>query len=195
MTKTIYSFLIILLFSGAFSAQVKDTLPAKKDSAATKAPEKKDAKKVEKIKPYKDVITKKAVTDLGVFDIHKVEDKYYLEIPDKILKKEFLLVSRLTKAAAGMRSGTTGYAGDQISQNVISFEKGPEDKIFLKSISFVDYAKDSTSQMYNSVIRNNVQAIEQAFDIKAFNKEKKSSVIEVTSFFNSDSDLVSFAAK
>ncbi len=195
MTKTIYSFLICLLFSTAnLHAQVKDTLPAKKDSAATKAGAKTPAKKVEKIKPYKEIITSKAVTDAGIFDIHKVEDKYYLEIPDKMLKKEFLLVSRLTKAAAGMRSGTTGYAGDQISQNVISFEKGPEDKIFLKTISFVDYAKDSTSQMYNSVTRNNVQSIEQAFEIKAFNKEKKSTVIEVTSFFNSDSDLVSFAA-
>jgi hypothetical protein len=195
MTKTIYSFLICLLFSTAnFHAQVKDTLPAKKDSATTKAGAKTPAKKVEKIKPYKEIITSKAVTDAGIFDIHKVEDKYYLEIPDKMLKKEFLLVSRLTKAAAGMRSGTTGYAGDQISQNVISFEKGPEDKIFLKTISFVDYAKDSTSQMYNSVTRNNVQSIEQAFEIKAFNKEKKSTVIEVTSFFNSDSDLVSFAA-
>jgi hypothetical protein len=195
MTKTIYSFLICLLFSTAnFHAQVKDTLPAKKDSATTKAGAKTPAKKVEKIKPYKEIITSKAVTDAGIFDIHKVEDKYYLEIPDKMLKKEFLLVSRLTKAAAGMRSGTTGYAGDQISQNVISFEKGPEDKIFLKTISFVDYAKDSTSQMYNSVTRNNVQSIEQAFEINAFNKEKKSTVIEVTSFFNSDSDLVSFAA-
>ncbi|MFC6269532.1 zinc-dependent metalloprotease [Frigoriflavimonas asaccharolytica] len=195
MTKTIYSFLICLLFSTAnFHAQVKDTLPAKKDSATTKAGAKTPAKKVEKIKPYKEIITSKAVTDAGVFDIHKVEDKYYLEIPDKMLKKEFLLVSRLTKAAAGMRSGTTGYAGDQISQNVISFEKGPEDKIFLKTISFVDYAKDSTSQMYNSVTRNNVQSIEQAFEVKAYNKEKKSTVIEVTPFFNSDSDLISFAA-
>ena len=29
-----------------------------------------------------------------------------------------------------MRMGTVGYAGDQISQNVISFEKGPNDKVF-----------------------------------------------------------------
>lgn len=194
MTKIIYTLFIGLVISGGLAqAQVKDTIPVKKDSAATTAPKKED-KKIEKVKPYKDVITAKAITDAGVFDVHKIEDKYFLEIPDKMLKKEFLLVSRLTKAAAGMRSGTTGYAGDQIAQNVVSFAKGPDNKIFLKSVSYVDYAKDSTSQMYNSVIRNNVQAIEQAFDIKAFNKEKKSSVIEVTTFFNSDNDLISFAA-
>ena len=192
--KTTFLF-VCLLFSATFAnaQEKKDTLKKKEDSVKVKTPAAKD-KKVEKIKPYKDVITSKAVTDLGVFDIHKVEEKYYLEIPDKMLKKEFLLVTRLTKAAAGMRSGTTGYAGDQISQNVVSFEKGPDDKIFLKTISFVDYAKDSTSQMYNSVMRNNVQSIAEAFDIKAFNKDKKTSVIEVTSFFNSDNDLVSFAA-
>ncbi len=196
MNLKAYTLFICLLFSGvlANAQEKKDSLSKKADTAKVKTPTAAKDKKVEKIKPYKEIITSKAVTDTGVFDIHKVEDKYYLEIPDKMLKKEFLLVSRLTKAAAGMRSGTTGYAGDQISQNVISFDKGPDDKIFLKTISFVDYAKDSTSQMYNSVIRNNTQAIEQAFEIKAFNKEKKSTVIEVTPFFNSDSDLVSFAA-
>ena len=68
--------------------------------------------------------------------------------------------------------GTVGYAGDQISQNVISFEKGQMIKVFLRSISYVDYAKDSTSAMYKTVMRNNVNSIEQTFDIKAFGKEK-----------------------
>ena len=36
---------------------------------------------------------------------------------------------------------------------------------------YVDYAKDSTSAMYKTVMRNNVNAIEQAFDIKAFKKK------------------------
>ena len=31
-------------------------------------------------KPYKEVITNKAVTDEGLFNVHKVEDKYYFEI-------------------------------------------------------------------------------------------------------------------
>jgi hypothetical protein len=91
-----------------------------------------------------------------------------------------------------MRSGMAGYAGDQISQNVISFEKGPQDKVFVRSISFVDYAKDSTSAMYNTVMRNNVNAIEFAFDVKAFGKDKKSTVIDVTDFINGDNDIVSF---
>lgn len=184
-----------LMLPANFVLAQNDSVKAKTDTAKAKTPTPAAAKKPEKIKPYKDVITDKAVSDAGVLTVHKVEDKYYFEIPDSVLKKEFLLVSRLTKAAAGMRSGTTGYAGDQIAQNVIKFEKGPQDKIFIRSVSYADYAKDSTSEMYNSVMRNNTQAIIHAFDIKAFGKDKKSSVVEITDLVNADNELVSFAAQ
>ena len=184
--------LSLMMSASAFSQQkdsVKVDVKAKKDTVNTAKP--KD-KKPEKIQPFEKVITSKAVSDEGIITVHKIEDKYYFEIPDKALKKEFLVVTRLTKAGAEMRMGTVGYAGDQISQNVISFEKGPNDKVFLRSISYVDYAKDSTSAMYKTVMRNNVNAIEQAFDIKAFGKEKNSTVIDVTDFINADNDVVSF---
>ncbi|MDR2236735.1 MAG: zinc-dependent metalloprotease [Chryseobacterium sp.] len=172
-------------------AQIKDSAVAKADTAKVK----KDDQKKPVIKSYKEVITDKAVSDQGVFTVHKLDDKYYFEIPDKMLKKEFLLVTRLTKAAAGMRSGTTGYAGDQIGQQVVAFEKGPKDKILLRSVSYVDYAKDSTSDMYNSVIRNNVQSIIKSFDVKTYGNDKKSSVIEVTDLLNSDNEMVSFSVR
>lgn len=169
---------------------------AQTDSTAVKkeTPSKTDVAKDKKIavKPYKEIITDKAISDNGVIDVHKIDDKYFFELPDNVLNKEFLMVTRLTKAAAGMRSGTTGYAGDQIGQKVIRFEKGPNDKILLRSVSYVDYAADSTSQMYQSVSRNNVQEIMMSFDVKAYGKDKKSSVIEVTDVLNADNEVTSF---
>lgn len=191
--KTVSLIIALLCIQQTLSAQEKS-----KDSATVKtdtAKVKKDDKKKSLIKPYKEVITDKAVSDQGVFTVHKVDDKYYFEIPDKMLKKEFLLVTRLTKAAAEMRSGTSGYAGDQIGQQVITFEKGTKDKIFVRSISYVDYAKDSTSDMYNSVIRNNLQPIIKAFDVKAYGIQKNSSVIEVTDILNSDNEITSFSVR
>lgn len=191
-----------MIFASALFLSATAWLPAQQDSTKVKTDTLKAKptasampKKAEKIKPYKDIITDKAVTDEGIISVHRVEDKYYFEIPDRVLGKEFLLVSRLTKAAAGMRSGTIGYAGDQIAQNLIKFEKGPQDRIFIRSISYQDYASDSTSQMYQSVMRNNTQAIVQSFDIKAFGKDKNSSVIEISDFINADNELVSFAAR
>jgi len=187
--SVVFILLALMFHHCELKGQEKDSVNVKTDTAKVK----KDEKKKPLIKPYKEVITDKAVSDQGVFTVHKIDDKYYFEIPDAMLKKEFLLVTRLTKAAAGMRSGSTGYAGDQIGQQVVAFEKGPKDKILLRAISFVDYAKDSTSDMYNSVRRNNVQPIVKSFDVKTYGVNTKSSVIDVTDLLNSDNEMVSFS--
>lgn len=140
-------------------------------------------------KPYKDVITEKAVTHNGFFKVHKVEEKYYFEIPDDLLGRDILDVNRLTKTQAGM-----GYGGDQIGQNVIRFEKGPSNKIFLRSVSYAVYAKDSTSPMFSSVSNSNIQPIAASFDIKAFGKDSASSVIDITDYISSDNDILNYSS-
>ncbi len=141
-------------------------------------------------RPYKDVITAKAVTDNGLFNVHKVDDRYFFEIPDDLLEREILVVGRLSKAPAGVGS----YAGDAINQKTIRFEKGPKDKIFLRLMSFVEKGRDSTEGMYRNVMNSNLQAIAAAFDIKAFGKDSTSSVVDVTDFLNGDNDIFFFSA-
>ena len=87
-------------------------------------------------RPYSEVITSKAKTSRGLLTIHRLDDKYFFEIPDSLLNREILVVNRISKAPAGARAGFLGYAGDEISVNVITFEKGPANKIFLRSISY-----------------------------------------------------------
>lgn len=144
-------------------------------------------------KAYKEIITSKAVTSKGLFWVHKVEDKYYFEIPDSLMGRDLLAVNRISKAPAGLRSGSFfGYAGDQIGQNVIRFEKGPNNKIFIKSISYGEYAKDSTSPMFNAVNNSNIQPISASFDIKAFGKDSNGVVIDMTDFISGDNDILYF---
>ena len=146
-------------------------------------------------KPYKDVITSKAVSDAGLFWVHKVEDKYYFELPDSLFNRDILVVNRISKAAAGMRSGSFfGYGGDQIGQNVIRFEKGPNKKIFLRNISYAEYAKDSTSPMFTAVLKSNVQPIAAAFDIKALGKDSTGAVIDISEYINGDNDVLHFSS-
>ncbi len=108
------------------------------------------------------------------------------------------MVNRISKAAAGMRNGFFGYAGDQIGQNVVRFEKGPNNKVFLRTISYAEYAKDSTSPMFWAVTNSNIQPIAAAFDIKTFGKDSSgnmisnSSVIDITDYANGDNDVLFF---
>ena len=145
-------------------------------------------------KPYKEVITSKAISDGGLFWVHKVDDKYYFEIPDSLFNREILVVNRISKASAGMRAGGSffGYGGDQIGQNVIRFEKGPNNKVFLRTISYAEYAKDSASPMFTSVNNSNIQPIAASFDIKSFGKDSTGAVIDITDFINGDNEVLNF---
>ena len=144
-------------------------------------------------KPYNEVITAKAKTQKGFFSVHKIDDKYYFEIPDSLLHRDLLVVNRISAAAAELRVQRTGYAGDEIGENVIRFDKGPGNKMFVKSISYPDRSNDSSENgLYRSFINNNVQPIMAAFDIKAFSKDSAGSVIDLTDYINGDNDLLFF---
>jgi hypothetical protein len=142
-------------------------------------------------KPYSTVITNKAITRNGLFKTHKIDDKYYFEIPDSLLGREILVVSRISKAGAEMRVAD-GYAGDQIGSTVISFEKGPANRIFMRKISFATYSPDSTKAMYQAVKRSNIQAIASAFNIAAYSPDSKGSVIDMTDYINADGEIFFF---
>jgi hypothetical protein len=149
-------------------------------------------------RPYSEVITNKARTTRGLFITHRVEDKYYFEIPDSLLNREILVVNRISKAPAGARAGFLGYAGDQISENVVSFEKGPNNRIFLRSISYQEVGRDS-SGMYQSVRNSNLQPINAAFTVSAFHTDSitqaKSTVIELTDYLMGDNDILFFDSR
>jgi hypothetical protein len=187
--KFLMSLLLAVVTSTAFAqpggpARPDTTRRPSGPSASTQGP-----------KPYKEVITAKAVTDPGLFSVHRVDDKYYFEIPDSLLNRDILVVNRLSKAGAGMRvGGFAGYAGDDISRNVIQFQKGPNNKIFLRTISFAEYSKDSTSSMYSAVKRSNVQPIAASFDTKSLGKDSTGVVIDVTDYINGDNDILHFAS-
>lgn len=146
-----------------------------------------------KPKPYKDVITDKAVTRKGMITTHKVDDKFYFELADSILGRDILVVSRISRAGAEVRSAS-GYAGDQIGGTVIRFEKGPSDRIFLRKISYQTYGPDSTTAMYQNLQRSNIQAIAAAFNIAAFSPDKHASVIDMTDYISSDNDIFYFGS-
>ncbi|RYF88524.1 MAG: DUF5117 domain-containing protein, partial [Chitinophagaceae bacterium] len=144
-------------------------------------------------KPYKDVITDKAVTTKGMFTVHRVEDKYYLELPVKLLERDILVLNRVSKSSVDVTKAFNGYAGDQIGDNVIRFEKGPSNKIFLKNISY-KVNPDSTKEMYRSVLNSNIQPIALSFDVKAYAPDSlgRGIVIEITDQILADNEIFGF---
>lgn len=146
-------------------------------------------------KPYKEVITDKAKTLKGLFTVHKVDERYFFEVPSKLLGRDILVVNRVSKSSVESPKEFGGYAGDQIAESVIRFEKGPNNKIFLKNISYSVNPSDSTKPMYRSVLNSNIQPIAVSFDIKANVPDSigSGSVIDITDNITADNEIFGFA--
>lgn len=141
---------------------------------------------------YHSIIGPNAISRKGLFTVHKVEDTYYFEIPDSLLGRDLLVVTRIAQGAAGVRREYTGYAGDQVNNTVIRFENGPSHKLFLRRITFEENAGDTSSAMYNAVLRSNLQPLVAAFGIGAYNPNGKSSLVDITDYINGDNEILFF---
>ena len=140
-------------------------------------------------KPYKEVITDKAISHKGLFTVHKIEDKWYFEIPDSILGRDILISTRYGKTAS---SGN--YGGEQVNLQTINWIKGPSNTLFMKVLTIVNIATDSTQPIAQAVTNSNMDPIAAAFEVKAYGKGSDSSattVIDVTDFFKGDNQVVS----
>jgi hypothetical protein len=103
----IYNIIILMLL---ICFQINAQKPSLKD--------KKNPKEANKSKNYSDIITKEAITDKGLFDVHKVKDKYYYEINDSLLGREMLMVTRISKTASGI-----GFGGGKQNTQVLRWQK------------------------------------------------------------------------
>jgi len=141
------------------------------------------------LKKYEDIITAKAITTRGLFTVHKVEDKWYFEIPDSLFHKEIMAITRFSKSAGG--GGV--YGGELANQQTIEWERGPDNNVFLRVVTIISVA-DSTNEIYKAVNNSYLNPIAAAFDIKALGKDSSSVVIDVTDFFKGDNPVVNMSA-
>ena len=140
--------------------------------------------KKEGIKKFADLIPAKTKVDKGLFNTYKVDGKYYFEIPDSILNREMLVVTRLAKTPADIKVSNQQYGGEEANDQVWKWERHDK-QIFIRVPNFSVRA-DSSSDMYKSVKNSNLSVVLASFDIKAYNKDTTGVVIDVTDFYNGD---------
>jgi len=158
------------------------------DAVADAVKDKLKDEKKKSPKAFKDFIDDSAVSQKGMISVHKMSDKWYFEIPDTLLSRDIMAVTRYSKTAAG--GGIFG--GEEVKRQMIRWEKGLDNTILLRSITIVVASPDSTKPIFQAVKNSNSDPIIGVFDIKALQKEgDKSSVIDVTDFFNADNQTFS----
>jgi len=179
-------FIVLLLLSLGATVSAKH----KKNSSAPAAPAPKADSSASKKgpKPYDKVITDKAVTSKGLFTVHKVDDKWYFEIPDSLMGREIMVTTRYSKSAGGGR-----YAGEMEGEHTVMWEKGPNKNVFLRVVTTISEA-DSSTDIFKAVSNSNLNPIAAAFEIKAYGKDTNSVVIDVSDYLKGDNQPLSLGA-
>jgi hypothetical protein len=131
------------------------------------------------IQPYSKVVTKEHKTDDGLFKVHTKDNNYLFEIPDSLLKREMLMVTRIAKTANGI-----GFGGGKTNTQVLRWEKKKK-QILLRIVSY-DVVADTILPVHEAVVNSNLEPILFSFPIKAISKDSTATVIDATSLFSSD---------
>lgn len=138
-------------------------------------------------RPYRQVITERAVSDSGGITTHRVDERWFFEVPDSLVGRDMLLVSRIAAVPAGI--GGFLSAGTSVEERLVRWER-QGDRIVLRSLSVDAYADDSLP-IAISVASNNTGAILAALPVQAYGRDSASFVVDVTDFFAGETPGIS----
>ncbi|MGQ0538067.1 MAG: zinc-dependent metalloprotease [Gemmatimonadaceae bacterium] len=138
-------------------------------------------------RPYAQVITDRAVSDTGGITVHRVDERWFFEVPDSLVRRDFLFVTRI----AGVPSNFGGFtsAGTSVEERVVRWQR-QGDRVVLRAVAF-DAVADDSLPIALSVASNNVGPILAAFPIQAFTRDSSGYVVDVTDFFAGDTPGIS----
>jgi len=106
-------------------------------------------------RPYAQVITARAHTEKGGITVHRVDDRYFFEVPDSLMGRDYLMVTRVSGVPAG--AGGFQSAGSSLNERMVRWARAG-DRIVLQTVSPAAVADDSLP-IAKSVSQNNYGAV------------------------------------
>ena len=181
--------------SQAFTLQ-RDTIIANdtiaKDTVAkdttvvdsTKTVKKKEKKETE----YQKLIKKGGSLQEGLFSVRHIEDKWYFEVPNDMLGRLILCVSRFTAVPQGLGQ----FSGEEITNSTIYFEQRDTATLLMRQYVLTQLAsKDDNIAM--TLEKSTIDPIVMAFKIIGQDSLKTKSLVDVTQLFKQDNNMFSFS--
>src|SRR5579872_2276748 len=160
MRRSLAVFLMIAVMSAAVAQRPGNANPTGPHPAGAPG-QRGAAARSEGPKPYKEVITYKAVSNTGLFTVHKVEEKCYFEIPDSIFGRDILVSTRYSRTSAG-----GNYGGEQVNLQTIQWQRGPSHTVLMRVVTTVSVATDSSQPIAQAVRNSNLNPIAASFDVR-----------------------------
>lgn len=125
--------------------------------------------------------------DSGLFVVHRGEERLLYEIPDSLLEREMLVISRIARVPGDISGFIV--SGHKVGEQVWTWERRG-DRVLLRKPSYAQVAPD-TAPIHRSVVSNNYPPIIASFEIEAENDDSTAVVIDVTDLYEGDTQAIS----
>jgi hypothetical protein len=119
-----------------------------------------------------------------LFGVEKINDRYYYNLPDSLLGREMIVITRLLKSPPKISVERQQFGGEQLNAQVWKWTRHVT-RIF---VSVSDYSEkaDSSTNMLKALGNSNLNTILYAFEIKKEDPVNHIINIDVTDFYNGD---------
>ena len=187
MKKTFTGFLVLaalLPSTGLHAANIvcsADTVPTMDCCVDTTVNSKDD--------PYLKIVKEGGSVREGLFAVRHIKDDWYLEVPDSLLGRMMLAVTRFTSVPQEFKMVT----GEEVNRSAVYFEQYGEKTIFLREYVQSQYAKPE-DRIAISLKQSTIDPIVWKFDVIGRNPETNAQLINVTKWLMGENKVTNFSS-
>lgn len=125
----------------------------------------------------------------GMFTVRHIKDDWYFEIPDSLLNRHILAVTRFKSVPQGFKL----LSGEEVNHSVIYWEQYDEQTLFLREYVQSQFAGEN-DHIARSLKESTADPVISKFTVIGRNPETRAQLIKVTSFFLEDNNICGFTA-
>lgn len=139
--------------------------------------------------PYHKLVKDGGSKEVGLLTVRHIKDKWYFEVPDSLLGRLILAVTRFTSVPQDFKM----LGGEEVNRSCLYFEQYNEKTLFLREYVQSSFAKKDDA-IGQSLKQATIDPIVYKFDVIGRNPDTQDQLIEVTRLFLSDNKITSFSS-
>ncbi|MCQ2213181.1 MAG: zinc-dependent metalloprotease [Bacteroidaceae bacterium] len=132
-------------------------------------------------KPAAPPVKKPDIDRPGLFNVTKMGNDWFFEIPEKLIGKDILTTTRFISTP----SNSGKFGGEEINEQTVYFQVVNKERMFLRARLIVNVA-DTANIINKAVTISNENPVLAQFKIENYDKAKKLYKIKVNEFLNDD---------
>ena len=139
--------------------------------------------------PYHKVVKEGGSMREGLFTVRHIKDDWYLEVPDTLLNRLMLAVTRFASVPQGFKM----LSGEEVNHSAIYLEQHGTKTILMREYVRSAFANEK-DKIAENLERSVADPIVYKFDVIGRNPKNKYQLINITKWLASDNKITSFSA-